>query len=408
VDLGSLAQFTGHFQEGESLLQRALAARERLYPGDPRKLVFTAAYLSKIYYLEKNYSASESIAAKYVELSRRTSGEDSPDTQNLLQVLARVYMSTKKYAEAEKSLNEQIETLTRLYGPDKIATLSRIDDLAAVYIEEGRDREAADILSHLVDTSGRVNGKDNFYTLSYERRLATALEAMGRFDEAEKIATGSYEAFRRVYGEANIGTITVGRILAWIYSAQGKSKEAKPLLDSVLDLWRRNQGAGPYDAAFATTLQGIFMVDEGKTDSVETEKALSDALAMDRKVQPDGFITRTCMTGLARLRLAQQRYSEAEGLLREAITGAGDHDLQKWDIAYRQSLLGAALLGQGKYAEAEPLLISGYKGLQLLSPAISVDANLPEAGERIVRLYTAWGQPGKAAEWRQWLQHPEK
>ena len=65
-----------------------------------------------------------------------------------------------------------------------------------------------------------------------------------------------------------------------------------------------------------------------------------------------------------------------------------------------QSLLGASLLGQSKYAEAEPLLISGYEGLQKQSPAISVDANLPQAGERLVQLYTAWGKPDQAGEWR--------
>jgi hypothetical protein len=125
---------------------------------------------------------------------------------------------------------------------------------------------------------------------------------------------------------------------------------------------------------------------------------------MDRKAQPDGYLTRACLTGLARLRLAQQRYPEAEALLREAIGSAKDHDLQMWDISYRQSLMGASLLGQEKYAEAEPLLISGYEGLRKLSPAISVEANLPEAGQRLVRLYTAWGRPEKAAAWRAQLE----
>jgi len=69
----------------------------------------------------------------------------------------------------------------------------------------------------------------------------------------------------------------------------------------------------------------------------------------------------------------------------------------------RQSLLGASLMGQGKYAEAEPLLIAGYKGLKKLSPAIAVEANLPEAGQRLVRLYTAWGKPDQADEWRRKL-----
>jgi hypothetical protein len=67
-----------------------------------------------------------------------------------------------------------------------------------------------------------------------------------------------------------------------------------------------------------------------------------------------------------------------------------------------------SLRGQGKYAEAEPLLISGYEGLQKLSPAISAEANFPEAGQRLMRLYTAWGKPEKAAEWRQRLERPEK
>jgi tetratricopeptide (TPR) repeat protein len=118
--------------------------------------------------------------------------------------------------------------------------------------------------------------------------------------------------------------------------------------------------------------------------------------------------TIACLTALGRLRLAQQRYAEAETLLREAIKGAGSPKTLMWDAFDRQSMLGASLLGQGKYAEAEPLLISGYEGLRKLSPAISVDANLPEAGQRLVQLYTAWGKPEKAAERRQRLERPEK
>lgn len=71
-----------------------------------------------------------------------------------------------------------------------------------------------------------------------------------------------------------------------------------------------------------------------------------------------------------------------------------------------QGLLGVSLLGQRKYAEAEPLLLASYEGLRAGPDAGDPDA-IPArerlgivALERIVRLYDAWGQPGRAEVWR--------
>ena len=89
----------------------------------------------------------------------------------------------------------------------------------------------------------------------------------------------------------------------------------------------------------------------------------------------------------------QRKYAETESLLREAMSGAGNQNTQIWDTFDRQSMLG-----QSKFAEAEPLLLSGYGGLQKQNPAISVDANLPEAGKRLVQRYSALGNPDKAGE----------
>jgi tetratricopeptide (TPR) repeat protein len=151
------------------------------------------------------------------------------------------------------------------------------------------------------------------------------------------------------------------------------------------------------------TALGATYLDERKNDLAE--EALNNALTIDRRLLgPSNMTTIACLTALGRLRLAQQRDAEAETLLRDAIKGAGSQKTLMWDAFDRKSMLGASLLGQGKYAEAETLLISGYEGLDKLSPAISVEANLPEAGQRLVRLYDDWGKPEKAAEWRVRLQ----
>jgi hypothetical protein len=65
-------------------------------------------------------------------------------------------------------------------------------------------------------------------------------------------------------------------------------------------------------------------------------------------------------------------------------------------------MLGGSLLGQKKYAEAEPLLLAGYEGMKRRDERIAPihKVRLAEAIERLVQLYEAWGNVEKAAAWR--------
>jgi hypothetical protein len=68
-------------------------------------------------------------------------------------------------------------------------------------------------------------------------------------------------------------------------------------------------------------------------------------------------------------------------------------------------MLGGSLLGQKKYAEAEPLLLSGYQGMKQREDKIPAEGKprLKEAQRRLVQLYEATGRPDKAAEWKKKL-----
>ena len=77
-----------------------------------------------------------------------------------------------------------------------------------------------------------------------------------------------------------------------------------------------------------------------------------------------------------------------------------------WSTFGAQSDLGAALLAQKKYEDAEALLIQGYTGLKEQEkkiPAAS-SSSLREAGERLIQLYEAWDRPTQASEWRRKLE----
>ena len=60
------------------------------------------------------------------------------------------------------------------------------------------------------------------------------------------------------------------------------------------------------------------------------------------------------------------------------------------------------MLGQQKYADAEPLCVAGYQGMKQEETHIPVPerGKLAEALKRIVQLYYAWDKKDKAEEWR--------
>jgi hypothetical protein len=57
-------------------------------------------------------------------------------------------------------------------------------------------------------------------------------------------------------------------------------------------------------------------------------------------------------------------------------------------------------MAQLKFVEAEPFLIAGFEGLLQRKAVLPARVSLREAGDRIVELYTKWGKPEEAAEWR--------
>ena len=69
-----------------------------------------------------------------------------------------------------------------------------------------------------------------------------------------------------------------------------------------------------------------------------------------------------------------------------------------------RSLLGGALLGQKKYAEAEPLLVKSYQGMKSREKTIPKqgggELRIPEALDRLIELYIAINKPDQAKKWQ--------
>jgi hypothetical protein len=94
-------------------------------------------------------------------------------------------------------------------------------------------------------------------------------------------------------------------------------------------------------------------------------------------------------------RLREGKFAEAEGLARECLAQREREIPDDWRTFNSRGMLGGSLLGQMKYAEAEPLLVSGYEGMKQCEVKIPLEGKvrLSETLQRLVRLYQATKRP---------------
>ena len=108
--------------------------------------------------------------------------------------------------------------------------------------------------------------------------------------------------------------------------------------------------------------------------------------------------------------LQANAYPEAEPMLRECLAIREKTETDAWTTFNTKSMLGAALLGQKKYAAAEPLLLAGYEGMKQREAKIPPEGKvrINDALERLIQLAKASQKKQEEAKWRTELEARKK
>jgi tetratricopeptide (TPR) repeat protein len=354
----------GEFAKAEPLLTKALADQTRALGPDNIATLDTVDSLEELYIDEDSSAQAEKLAADTLDASRRRYGPDHPLTIRASFRLGGIYERIGKYAQSEAVLTAALKGSTRLFGPEHPDTLGIMDMLAQALEDQGKYAEALAMQLKLYETDRRL-GPDLPDTITEEAALATMYVHAGDAAKGERFYKDSLERATRVLGPSHPRTLITLSDLAYYYETHHRYAEAIPL----------------------------------EMRGVAASRTTSD---FDR-IQAVGFVST-----LGRDYLAVGQYQLAEQRLREALARVMGISPDGWKRYYLESLIGAALIGEKKYAEAEPLVLSGYNGLKKQESSLR-DYALPfvkEDGERVVSLYQAWGRPGEAAEWRRKLGEP--
>src|SRR5262249_20227426 len=149
--------------------------------------------------------------------------------------------------------------------------------------------------------------------------LAKAYLAAGRPDRAVALLEQALQGFRAKVGPDHPHSLTTEQLLAEAYAAAGQYAKAEPLLRGALGRALKRFGA-----------------------------------ADPRTAGP--------MASLGSNLIQQRNWTEAETILRACLAIRQKAQPEDWSTFNARSLLGESLLGQKKFAEADPLIVSGYEG----------------------------------------------
>jgi tetratricopeptide (TPR) repeat protein len=228
-------------------------------------------------------------------------------------------------------------------------------------------------------------------------RLGVSFWRLRQFDQSIPIFERLWAVRQKSLGPRDPETLVTRINLAVNYRDAGRPKEAIRLLEQV-------QRERPGDAALRWA-RGELVSAYAHAGMSEEGVALAKVVVAEaRTVFPADSAARAnalAQCGLALLQL--KAWGQAEPVLREALAIREKAQPKAWTTNNARSLLGEALAGQKKYAEAERLLVQGFEKLKKGKDQIPETfraVRLTEAADRLIRFYETLQKKDEATRWR--------
>jgi serine/threonine protein kinase len=410
--MGTLAQCyqgAGKLDRAVPLFEETLRLEKaRLGPEHPETLS-TMGSLAWSYRAAGQLTRAVPLFEETLKLQRARLGREHPDTLSSMSNLALGYLAVGRTAEALPLFEEALKLQRTRLGPDHPYTLLCMNNLALGYQAAGKLDLALPLFEETLARQKARLGPDHLDTVVSMGNLADAYGAAGKLDRALPLLEETLALRKAKLGPDHPDTLTGMNNLAWGYRTAGKLAQALPLFEEAAQgIERRRFQHEHAQKILASTISAYR--EAGQFDPAEAWQRKWLTHLKER----DGAGSAAYANELGRhctFLVQRQKWTQAEPALREYLALVEKRTPNDWRTFKTRSALGAALLFQQRYADAEPLLRAGYEGLRQRADTLPSEVGnqpLREALERLAQLYDAWGKPDEAARWRTKLETAKK
>jgi serine/threonine protein kinase len=359
------------------LLEETLKKRQAQLGLDHPDTIQSMSNLALMYHDVGKRDLALELYLDALEKAKAKLSVNHPQTLRIMHNLGEVYFRSKKHDLAIPLLEETLAKKKATQSPDHPDTLSTMHALAVAYHEVGKVKLALELNLETLKKRKVVLSADHQVTLVTMSNLAHNYYVLGDFGHALPLMAEAAQKLKAKLGPDHPMT-------------QISAKNLSSLLNGVSN--RAIRHFGEKEFADAEALLALWL---------ETQRPRLLATHIDLAFH---------LNVLGECQVMQKRYDAAEKALRESLT-IYEKKLPKAVMRHdTESLLGAALAGQKKYDDAEPLLINSAKELLATYAKLSSDDRVlaRAAAQRVIEFYGTWHRPEDAAKWRKQLAEVKK
>jgi len=331
-------------------------------------------------------------------------GKDNFYTLAVMTNLAEGYRIVGKFDLAIPLFEETLNLQRTRLGFDHPLALSTLDAMAECYRRSSKWELAMPLFEEALRLRKLRFGFDHPDTITSMNSIGVGYLQIGKVDLAMPLFEELLKVRRAKFGFDHPDTLAPVGNLAFCYGFVGRADLALALYQEAIAVLEKMQFRSQYANSIINGMIGLY-TDLKQYDDAEKWRRKWMALVKERS-GAESFAYAQELIQLGEVYLPQEHWSEAEATLRDSLALYDKLKSLHWTKFLAQSYLGGALLGQKKYAEAEPLIIQGYEGLKQHTNEIPLRPRygiMIGAVERLVKVNEALHKPDEADKWRKIL-----
>jgi eukaryotic-like serine/threonine-protein kinase len=392
-NLGQSLGEDGRFSEAIAALKRAVDGRQKVLTPDHPHTLTSRNNLAVVYLKANRIDDAIPLLEKVRESCLKQFGPEGELTLTAKSNLAQAYLGKPDKVEDAFQLLEDVRAARdKQFGSDDQRTFAAELGLAIAYKDSRNWQKAIEVYERIRGPFETRFGPDHEETLRLMDGLGTCYWQIKNLKHAAAIEEDLLKRIESKFTRANHRTLAVLASVGVIYCDDGRQKQGMSLIEEAYQ-----KGKSDPKLSWLTNLRA------GKVLLANLSESRAQA------AESAEWTLRLAETGSKLVALRQ--FADAEPVLRECLTlhdkfvkEPGTRVMAAWQIATVKSILGAALLGQRNYKDAQRFLLDGVEelGREKAIPSIA-KSNYSDAIKRLILLYDATDKKDESSKWKKEL-----